>query len=496
MSPPSFPLVYEVNTRCWLRRLSRQSDCPVSLASVPDEVVREWAELGFTHIWLMGVWSVGPRSRQQALQSPALREQLSRSCPGWRPADVTGSPYAPSGYRVASALGGESGLARFRQQLQTQGLALLLDFIPNHVGLDHPWLLHHPEYFVHSLEPRPDTFEVSSPQGPAWIAHGKDPNFPAWTDTAQLDFRRLETQRAVARALQSLAKRCDGVRCDMAMLLLRQVFASHWESFPCSQPPAQGEFWSNLIHQTRRQHPDFLFLAEAYWGLEERLLELGFDFAYDKTLYDHLAASNASHARAHLRGVSPAFLAGGAHFLENHDEPRIASLLDLPEHGAAALAVLGLPGLRLLHDGQMTGACSQQPVQACCPSPEPPDPGVAKLYRELLRALKRTAVGQGTPTLLVTHPTWPANLSHENLIVVQWRSLREDFDLVVVNLAPHRSQAYLILTVPNLAERNWRMNDLLGAEEYQRYGDDLAQQGLYLDVAPHAAQLFHFSPLS
>jgi glycosidase len=496
MRPSPFPLVYEVNTRCWMRRLSQQSDGPVTLASVPDEVVGQWADLGFTHIWLMGVWSSGPRGRQHALQSPHLREQLSRSCPDWRPADVTGSPYAPSGYRVPSALGGDSGLVQFRRQLQTHGLALLLDFIPNHVGLDHSWLKQHPEYFVHSLQPQPDTFEVSTPQGPRWIAHGKDPNFPAWTDTAQLDFRRLETQRAVARALESIAKRCDGVRCDMAMLLLQQVFASHWQAFPTSQPPAQGEFWYNLIQQTRRHHPDFLFLAEAYWGLEERLLKLGFDFSYDKKLYDYLAASQASRVRAHLSGVSPAFLAGTAHFLENHDEPRIASLLGLPEHRAAALTILGLPGLRLLHNGQLTGARLHQPVQACCPSPDPPDPEIAGLYTGLLRALKRTAVGRGSPHLLVTHPAWPANPSHENLLVVQWQSQKEDFDLVVVNLAPHPAQAYLILTVPDLAERNWRMTDLLGAEEYQRYGDDLAQQGLYLDVAPYAAQLFHFSPLS
>lgn len=495
MSPLRFPLVLEINTRCWLRRLSQQSDHPVTLAEVPDEPVQEWARLGFTHIWLMGAWSVGPLARKHALQTASLRDELSAAFPHWRPADVTGSPYAPSGYRVPTVLGGESGLARFRQQLQNHGLKLLLDFIPNHVGLDHPWLQNHPEYFVQATEPQPGTFEVPTPQGPRWIAHGRDPNFPPWTDTAQLDFRLLETQRAVARSLQSIANRCDGVRCDMAMLLLQDVFAAQWRDFPAPQPAAEGEFWSNLIHQIRQRQRDFLFLAEAYWGLENRLVKLGFDFAYDKTLYDHLTTGNVADLRAHLASLSKEFLAASAHFLENHDEPRVAGLLQFPEHRAAALTILGLPGLRLLHDGQLTGARLHQPVQACCLSPEAPDEDLTVLYRRLLVALKSTAVGHGTPTVLVTHPAWPGNPSHENLIVVQWRSQMDDFELVVANLAPHRCQAFLILTVPDLAEHNWRMNDLLGSEEYQRYGDDLAQQGLYLDVAPHAAQIFQFSPL-
>ena len=71
-----------------------------------------------------------------------------------------------------------------------------------------------------------------------------------------------------------------------------------------------------------------------------------------------------------------------------------------------------------------------------------------------------------------------------------------EFDLVVVNLAPHRSQCYATLSLERLAAHNWAMKDLLGQERYKRSGDDLQNQGLYLDLPAHGAQLFHFEPIN
>jgi hypothetical protein len=443
----------------------------------------------------MGVWTTGPKSRRHSLESPELRAVFDRALPGWQPEDVAGSPFALSAYRVPPSLGDDEGLRRFRGKLHSLGLQLILDFIPNHVGLDHPWLRQHPEYFVQSRDPLPDTFELQTPAGPVWIAHGKDPNFPAWTDTAQLDFRRLDTQRAIARAFRSVAERCDGVRCDMAMLLLREVFASHWAAFAPPDPLAEGEFWSNLIRQLRRTEPAFLLLAEAYWNLEGQLQDLGFDYTYDKRLYDHLVARKPAAVRDHLLHASPAFVAASAHFLENHDEPPVAGLMPLPEHRAAALATLALPGLRLVHDGQLHGHQTHLPVHLGRRPETPADPDLATFYRDLLRALKAAITPSGRGEILMTDSAWPGNPSHETVLVIQWRARQDDFALAVVNLAPHRSQCYVTLAVPNLSNRNWRMTDLLGHEEYQRFGDDLQSQGLYLDVAPNAAQLFRFSPL-
>jgi glycosidase len=487
------PLLYEINTRCWVRELAASAGQPASLADVPDDTLDHWQALGFTHLWLMGVWPTGPRSRSLALAEPDLRSAYASALPDWREADVAGSPYAVADYEVSESLGGAAALKKLRRRLHARGMRLVLDFVPNHTGLDHPWLTRHPEYYVQSPVQVPGAFARPTPQEQRWIAHGRDPFFPPWTDTAQLDYRRADTRRAMVATLKEIARHCDGVRCDMAMLLLSDQFAATWAQFPGGPAPVE-EFWAEAIHTVRRQHPDFLFLAEAYWDTGARLRALGFDHTYDKTLLDHLCERESHSVSRHLLELPPEHLASGAHFLENHDEPRIAGRLSLAEHRAAALLMLGLPGLRLLHEGQLSGARVRSPVQLARRPAELPDPAVVELYDEALTALRQTPVGRGEAVLLRPRSAWEGNQSHAGLVLVQWQAQPPDFALVVVNLSPHPAQAYAPLTVPSLAEYDWRLHDRLGPEIWERVGVDLQTQGLYLDVPAHAAQLFCFTP--
>ena len=489
------PILYEINTRCWLRELSDANGRAITLGNVPDEEFTGWRSLGFTHLWLMGVWTTGPKSRAPALTEPGLRRAYDEALSGWREEDVAGSPYAIAEYKAPRALGGEAGLQKFREKLHAHGLKLILDFVPNHLGLDHAWLREQPDLFVQSPVQVPGTFAQETVTGTRWLAHGKDPYFAPWTDTVQLDYRRFATRGAMKELLVSVAERCDGVRCDMAMLLLNDVFAKTWEHFPFAAEKPEREFWTDAVTAVKQQHADFLFLAEVYWDLEPRMQALGFHFTYDKRLYDDLFWRNAAGAQARVLSQSREALARMAHFLENHDEPRIASQLSPAEHRAAAMVVLGLPGMRFLHDGQLTGARRKIPVQLSRRPAEPVNAAAAKIYEELLTTLQRTAVGHGKSELLSPRAAWPGNATSQSFIIVQWQAQPPTFDLVVVNLAPHRSQCYVPLTVPGLAERNWAMKDLLGTESYERVGEDLTRAGLYLDLPEHVAQLFHFEPL-
>jgi hypothetical protein len=489
------PILYEINTRCWLRELSDAAKRAITLADVPETEFKHWSRRGFTHLWLMGVWTSGPICRAMALKEPNLIRAYNEIIPGWREEDVGGSPYAIGDYTVPPALGDEAGLKAFRERLHAHGLKLILDFVPNHLGLDHAWLREHPDLFVQSPVEVPGTFAQETVAGIRWLANGKDPYFFPWNDTVQLDYRRDATRAAMRDLLLSVADRCDGVRCDMAMLLLNDVFPKTWENFPYDAETTDREFWPDAIAAVKQAHPKFLFLAEVYWDLEERMLEQGFDYTYDKRLYDELFWRNGSGAQARVLGQPRETLARGAHFLENHDEPRIAAQLTPAEQRAAALVILGLPGLRFLHEGQLTGAMVKPPVQLARRGVEPVNPEVAKVYDELLAALPSSAVGRGEFQILQPQEAWPGNPTTQNFIIVQWQSKAPAFDLVVVNLAPHRSQCYAPLTVPDLAEHNWTMRDRLGAETHERYGADLASQGLYLDLPEWGAQLFHFEPL-
>jgi hypothetical protein len=371
----------------------------------------------------------------------------------------------------------------------------VLDFVPNHVGVDHPWLREQPELFVQSGAKAAGTFRPDSKQR-LWIACGKDPYFPAWPDTAQLDHRCAATRAALIAALQSIASRCDGVRCDMAMLVLSDVFAKTWAGFPCASAPAAGEFWSEAITTVRREHPEFLFLAEAYWGLEPRLQALGFDFTYDKTLYDQLIRREAALVQRHLLEAPAGLVAASAHFLENHDEPCVASQLKPAEHHAAALLALGLPGLRFLHEGQLQGTRLRTPVHLARRPIEPAQPDIASFYEQLLTTLQATAVGRGAFEILHPRPAWPENPTAQNFVLIQWQSAPPQFDLVVVNLAAHNSQCFAPLTATGLAEHDWQLKDLLNGEGYARTGAELQTRGLFLDLPAHGAQLFHSTPLN
>lgn len=492
----SHPLLYEINTRCWLRELSARLGTRIHLANVPEAEFARWQRLGFTHLWLMGVWSTGPRSRAASRHSPEVRASAMELLPDFREEDIAGSPYAIASYTVARSLGGASALQAFRRKLASYGLKLVLDFVPNHTGLDHPWLAKRPGLFVAGAAGADGTFVQETDAGPRRLAHGRDPFFPAWRDTAQLDYRSPATRAAMLETLQSIAQQCDGVRCDMAMLVLNDVFAKTWEAFPGGSGSPNTEFWTDAIGAVKESSPEFLFLAEAYWDLEARLQEVGFDFTYDKKLYDHLLARRSTEASRHLLTLGPPFLEASAHFIENHDERRVATALSWSEHRAAGLVVAGLPGLRFFHEGQLTGARRHVSVHLGRRPAEDPQPAITAWYEYLLTALGVSAVGRGQGRLLTPHPAWPGNPTAANFVLVQWQAGPESFDLVVVNLAPHDSQCYAPLTVAGLAGRNWNLKNMLGTEVYERAGDDLQQSGLYLDVPGHGAQLLHFEPVN
>jgi Alpha amylase, catalytic domain len=473
-------LLLEINTRCWLRELSVAAGQPLDLARVPDAMLTEWTRLGFTHIWLMGVWRTGPRSRAAYLHHPDTGRRLAEILPDWTDVDVSGSPYAIAAYHVAEALGGDAGLAAFRAQLHRHGLRLVLDFVPNHTGLDHSWLEEHAGIYVPGRLELSGSFLRETRDGPRWFTHGKDPCFAPWIDTAQLDFRRADTRAALRDTLRSVAARCDGVRCDMAMLVLNDIFAATWKEHPPIRDESGEEFWAEAIRTVKaEQGAEFQFIAEAYWDLEPRLQALGFDFTYHKRVLDHLVAREPRAMGETLAKHGPDFLARSLHFLENHDEARIASRLSLAEHRAAALLTLTLPGMPLLQDGQLSGALLHTPVQLARRPVEPPSREIEAMYATLLAARRASLVGHGTPEL----HAW-----EDGVITIRWSGEGRK-DVAVINLSgePRRAQ----LAVPPRGA-GWKYFDHLaegaGTQTW------LSPHTHALDLDSHAAHWYRFLP--
>ncbi len=442
LSPRSHPHLFEVNAQLWLRRLARREARPLRLANVPDRDLETIAGR-FDLLWVMGVWRRSPGARRCALESSGLRAAFDGALPGWTEGDVGASPYAVHGYEIDPSLGEQGDLAVLRGRLHRLGAGLIVDFIPNHVAVDNPWTLERPEWFVRGgdrdLHEHPGGFYRTG--GGSVLAHARDPNFPPWTDTAQVDYDSPGLRSAFVETLSSIAQEADGVRCDMAMLGLSDVFHGVWGwTLGETDSSHRGEFWSEIIGRVKAVHPHFLFIAEAYWGRESRLLELGFDFAYDKRLYDLLIASDAPAIRRHLM-ESGSMLERGVRFVENHDERRAVEVFGKERSRAAALVAMTLPGMRFVHDGQIEGRRVRIPVQLLREPDEPRQGDVALFYESLLEACDAAPFHAGRWALLEPGPE-DAEETARNLLAWSW-TLGGRPHVVVVNLAGVPSRGHL-----------------------------------------------------
>ena len=487
MDEPRYPSLYQLNTRVWLTERSRALGRAATLDDIPDAELERLAAMGFDWIWLLSVWQTGPAGQRISRSNPEWRHEFVETLGDLHESDIEGSGFAITGYTVSAALGGDAALLWLRERMRARGLRLMLDFVPNHTGLDHPWVESHPDYYV----PGTETDRARAPQNYTWVtrkhgdlllAHGRDPYFAGWPDTLQLDYGNPTTQAAMTGELLKIAGQCDGVRCDMAMLVLPEVFERTWGR----RAPS---FWPEAIRRVRERAPGFRFMAEVYWDLEWTMLEQGFDYAYDKRLYDRLRDGHARPVREHLRAGLD-YQARLARFLENHDEPRAATTFAPPVHEAAAVITFLSPGLRFLHQGQLEGRTKRISPHLVRAPLEPPDDARGAFYARLLAALRQPVFRDGQWRLLDCAPAWDGNWTWDGFIAWAWDAPGGARRLVAVNYSGNQGQCYVRLPYADLAGRSVRLQDLLGPAAYDRGGSDLATRGLYLDMPPWGYHVF------
>jgi hypothetical protein len=472
------PVVYELNCATWLRELGIRLGRRATLLDVPDDEWQRVTPAGVDAVWLMGVWKRSPEGVRLALASASHLADFRATLDDFEPHDVIGSAYCVLGYEVDPRFGGRDGLLAARRALADRGLRLIVDFVPNHVSPDHPWLTAHPEYFVRGnaddLARATDEFLAV---GDTVIARGRDPYFPPWPDVAQLNVFDPGLRQAAIDTLIDIGELADGVRCDMAMLVLNDVFRRTWGDRP--GPVPEREYWSEVMSAVRDVHPHMLFAAEAYWDLEWQLQQLGFDYCYDKRLYDRLVHTDSSGIRGHLH----AELDYQEHlllFTENHDEPRVAGELAPGPLRAAAVSIATLPGATLWHEGQFEGWRVHVPVLLGRRPVEPDDVALRDFHLRLLAVAREVRHGAWA---LCEAQGWPDNDTWSQLLTWCWTD-GERRTLIVVNYADTAASAMVHLPWNDLAGRPWRLDDLLSGDHYERDGNDVAVNGLYVALGP------------
>jgi hypothetical protein len=483
----TYPSLYQINTRVWLTSLSRALGRPATLDDVPDVELDRFARMGFDWIWMLSVWQTGVAAQQVSRSNPEWRREFEETLPDLREEDIAGSGFAITGYTVHQSLGGDAALARLRDRLRARGLKLMLDFVPNHMALDHPWAATEPDYFVSGtqddLDRAPQNYtRMASARGDVILAYGRDPYFSGWPDTLQLDYSNPKTQEAMLSSLLKIAGQCDGVRCDMAMLVLPDVFERTWGRRP--QP-----FWPRAIERVRQQVPDFCVMAEVYWDLEWTLQQQGFTYAYDKRLYDRLREGHARPVREHFHAGLD-YQDKLARFLENHDEPRAAATFAAGVHEASAIVTFLSPGLRFFHQGQFEGRLKRISPHLVRAPIEPPNEVLQQFYERLLSTLRHSAFRDGRWQLLECVPAWEGNWTWDCFLAFGWQGPGDDLLLVTVNFADHQSQCYVRLPFNDLVGSALDLVDLMGTASYDRAGTDLVMQGLFLDLPPWGYHAF------
>jgi glycosidase len=482
------PKILEINTRVWIKQFG---DC-ATLSSIPDSFLEETRQLGFDIIWFMGIWKTCTKIIDECCFTVDLISSYNKSLKDWKKEDVIGSPYSIDEYEINPLLGNTNDLTGLKKRINRFGMKLFLDFVPNHFGADSRFIKANPEVFLQAdedfLQRDNLTFFRHSPSGNVF-AHGRDPFFLPWRDTIQVNYFNHDARKFMIDQLFKLGELCDGVRCDMAMLPLNNVFHNTWLGVLSRQNynKPKDEFWEEAVSETKRKHPGFIFLGEAYWDLEYNLQQLGFDYTYDKRLTDRLAADAVTEVKSHLH-ADYNFQLKCARFIENHDEERAVTKFGKEKSMAAAVVLNTINGMKLFYEGQMEGRRIKLPVQLGRMPAERTSERVKKFYRTLLRITSHNIFREGNWYMLDPVSSGEGNESYKNIFAWKWE-LNKQMRIVVVNYSSGTSQCRLRFQIQTDKE-TVILDDLLNNESFIRNVDEIKTTGLFVELKGFHSHIF------
>ena len=486
--------IYEINTRVWIKRFLSDTENP-TLKDVPKDYWTNLRDLGIDYVWLMGIWKTNESVIKEYCFEQNLVLEYQKALKDFKDEDVIGSPYSIDSYTVNPNLGTEEDIKELKEYLNSIGIKLVLDFVSNHFSVHSSVLESKPELFLSAGEQFYNrdnhTYFKSSFHPDKYFAHGRDPFFPAWLDTVQLNFFNPDTRLYMTDILRNLTELCDGVRCDMAMLSLNNVFDNTWSgvlNYGHLEKP-KIEFWKECIQEVKEKRNDFVFIGEAYWDLEWELQRLGFDYTYDKKLLDRLKVGQISEIKGHLNAEME-YQKKSVRFIENHDEERAVVSLGKEKSKAAAVIISTTYGLHLYHDGQLDGKKIKLPVQLGREPKEGFNDCMNQIYNNLLKITNDDIFKFGQWKILDTKPAWEGNRNHKNFLV--WLIVHNSRKrLVVVNYSREVSQCRIDIDVDNYPGK-FKLKDVLNSKTFYRKTEEVKSEGLFIELGPYKSHIFSF----
>ncbi len=385
------------NTYVWLDQLSRKYQREVRrLDQIPDEELDQLARWGVTGLWLIGVWERSPAS-----------QRIKQLCGN---PDALPSAYSLYDYRIADDLGGQAALDTLRARAGRRGIRLASDMVPNHMGIDSPWVVNHPDWFISLPYPPFPTYTFNGPDlsrdervgvfiedhyynrtdaavvfkrldrwtgSELYIYHGNDGTSMPWNDTAQLNYLNPAVREAVIQTILHVARQFPIIRFDAAMTLAKRHFQRLW--FP--EPGTGGaiasraglgltrqqfdeampeEFWREVVDRVAREAPDTLLLAEAFWMMEGYFVRsLGMHRVYNSAFMNMLRDEDNAKYRHLIKSTlefDPQILKRYVNFMNNPDERTAVDQFGKGDKYFGICTLMAtLPGLPMFGHGQIEG---------------------------------------------------------------------------------------------------------------------------------------------
>jgi glycosidase len=420
------------STYVWLDQLSKKYQRHIyRLDQIPDEELDILAEQGFTGLWLIGLWERSHAS-----------ETIKKICGN---PEAMASAYSIYDYRIAENLGGEAAIDNLKDRAWQRGIRLASDMVPNHMGIDSPWLVEHPDWFL-SLDycPYPSysftgtnlsadsrisiyledhyydrtdaavVFKwVDNQTGEVrYIYHGNDGTSMPWNDTAQLNYLNPEVRQAVTDTIFSVANKFSIIRFDAAMTLTQKHYQRLW--FP--EPGAGGdiptrtengleteaflnhmpeEFWRQVVDRFSESNPDTLLLAEAFWLMEAYFVRtLGMHRVYNSAFMNFLKNEHNDQFRTSIKNVlqfNKEILKRFVNFLNNPDEETAVTQFGKDDKYFGVCTLMAtLPGLPMFGHGQIEGFSEKYGMEyRRAYKDETPDPNLLERHQKEIFPLLR-----------------------------------------------------------------------------------------------------------
>ena len=477
------PYIYEINTRAWLYELSKKYDRQIlKISDIPTEEYDNLRDNGVDIVWMMGIWKLG----KYGLEFDRKNGDYSHLLPDFRPDDIIGSPFAITEYSCNHDIGTDSDLKELRRQLNSRGIKLMLDFIPNHSAFDANYVNKYPDMYINAPEGVQDTNRYNS----IGIAYGSDIGYKPWKDVAQLNIWNKKTREYMVENFLAVLTYADAVRCDVAYLVLNDVFEETWkyelEYYNYTRPDT--EFWTEAFKAGKELNPEAIFLAELYEGkYTEILLELGFTYVYDKTLLDKLVM-NAQDVKEYIKSKNNDFWKNTCHYVENHDEERIVFKTGSNYQKAKAAGTIAatVGGMIFMQHGQWEGKKNRLDVHLRRAAEEEDNAELVSYYKHLNNVIREPAF-RGTNTYFIENMRGE---KQDDFIAY----IREDGDshfLVVVNYSENKGCA----NVPIYNVKGYRYSLLHEAINDVEYVKSLGEvkNGMRVCLDAWESQIFQYN---